>query len=399
MQDQTICGDLWDANGAAVLCKQLGYGPPKEIFATSRFGPSLKYLDFTPVCTGTETKLEECQLMDLPSPCSTPAGLTCSRVVISDEAAVSLDGQPVCSSGLTDKEAAALCREAGFAKGTFGEESADNLITGFSLLCEHGTMSACKRLVCTDQPSATLNCEGELRVRLVGSSDPTMGNVLYDRGLICDDSWDLHDADVVCRELGFPGALNATTHSYFGPIETPLQASQGAFVPYKATAVECTGEEERLAACSMTSKADCLPKVELAGIMCYLENIRPIRAKRAANRLDPVAAAGAVGGLADAVGGLAQTGSNIVFSALEYMDKKEKEHQDYLKERPDAVDLGSAGVQIDLTNDKGFLDVGGEFQMGGTHLKVQNVERKAPEQKSGGEAFTYPAGIGPMLMN
>ena len=102
MQDQTICGDFWDASGAEVLCKQLGYGPPKEIFATSRFGPSLKYLDFTPVCTGKETKLEECQLVDLPSPCSTPAGLTCSRVVINDEGAASLDGQPVCSLGLSD---------------------------------------------------------------------------------------------------------------------------------------------------------------------------------------------------------------------------------------------------------------------------------------------------------
>ena len=124
--------------------------------------------------------------------------------------------------------------------------------------------------------------------------------------------------------------------------------------------------------------------------MCNLENNRH-RGKRAA-----VASAVAIAG---AVGPLAETGSNIVFSALDYFDKKEKQHQDFLKERPDAVDLGNAGVQIDLTNDKGFLDVGGEFQMGGTHLKVQNVERKAPEQKSGGEAFTYPAGIGPMLMN
>ena len=394
MQDQTICGDLWDANGAAVLCKQLGYGPPKEIFASSRFGPSLEYLDFTPVCTGKETKLEECQLMDLPSPCSTPAGVTCSRVVISEikegMKGASLDGQPVCST--TGKnEITALCREAGFANGfPVPPLNPDQVATGFTLSCEHGNLAACTRTVCTDQPAVRLECLGELKVQLVGSSDPTMGNVLYDRGLICDDSWDLQDADVVCKELGFPGALNATTHSYFGPIETPLQASQEAFVPYKATGVQCTGDEESLAACSLTSSVECYPKVELAGVMCNLENNRH-RGKRAA-----VASAVAIAG---AVGPLAETGSNIVFSALDYFDKKEKQHQDFLKERPDAVDLGNAGVQIDLTNDKGFLDVGGEFQMGGTHLKVQNVERKAPEQKSGGEAFTYPAGIGPMLMN
>ena len=70
MQAQPLCGDFWDANGAAVVCKQLGYGPPKEVFATPRFGPSPNYLGFTPVCTGKESKLEECQLLDLPSPCS-----------------------------------------------------------------------------------------------------------------------------------------------------------------------------------------------------------------------------------------------------------------------------------------------------------------------------------------
>ena len=306
MQDQTICGDFWDASGAEVLCKQLGYGPPKEIFATSRFGPSLKYLDFTPVCTGKETKLEECQLMDLPSPCSTPAGLTCSRVVINDEGAASLDGQPVCSTGLSDVEAGALCREGGFASGILGEGSAEQVTTGFYISCSASNMAACTRTVCLNQPAVTLICEGEQRVRLVGSSNPTMGNVLYDRGLVCDDKWDLQDAEVVCKELGFPGAVNATTHSYFGPIETPLQASQGASIPYKATGVECTGVEESLADCSLKSKADCYPKVELAGVMCKLENNRRHRGKRA---VDPVAIAGAVGGLAE-------TGSKIVFNAL-----------------------------------------------------------------------------------
>ena len=388
MQDQPLCGDFWDANGAAVVCKQLGYGPPKEVFATLRFGPSSNYLGFTPVCTGKESKLEECQLLDLPSPCSSPAGLTCSRVVVTEEGAASLDGQPVCSTGLSDTEAGALCREAGFATGTLSEEPTDQVTTGFTISCSAPNMAACSRTVCTDQPAATLVCDGELRVQLVGGSDPTMGTVLYNRGLICDDSWDLQDAEVVCKELGFPGAVNATTHSYFGPIETPLQASQGAVVPYKATAVQCTGEEESLAACSLTSKADCLPRVELAGVMCKLDDSRR-RTKRA---VDPVAVAGAVGGLA-------QTGSDIVFTALEYFDKKQKEHQEYLNQRPDAVDLGSAGVDISLSNEKGYMDSSGEFQMGNTHLKIQNIEDKVPEQKSGGDAFVYPSGIGPLLMN
>lgn len=60
--------------------------------------------------------------------------------------------------------------------------------------------------------------EGSLR--LVGGRSKNEGTVLiyhWSRwGAICDDYWDVRDANVVCNELGFAGAKEAHTRSKFG---------------------------------------------------------------------------------------------------------------------------------------------------------------------------------------
>lgn len=61
--------------------------------------------------------------------------------------------------------------------------------------------------------------EGELR--LVGGQTLFEGNVEINHlglwGSICDDEWDMDEANVACRQLGFVlGALKSTTDSRFG---------------------------------------------------------------------------------------------------------------------------------------------------------------------------------------
>ena len=57
-------------------------------------------------------------------------------------------------------------------------------------------------------------------IRLVGGRTDNEGTVLiyhWSRwGAICDDYWDKKDAEVVCNQLGFPGASDAPTGSKFG---------------------------------------------------------------------------------------------------------------------------------------------------------------------------------------
>ena len=57
-------------------------------------------------------------------------------------------------------------------------------------------------------------------LRLVGGSWNGEGRVeiLYNGnwGTVCDDSWDLDDARVICRELGYSGAVSAHSSAHFG---------------------------------------------------------------------------------------------------------------------------------------------------------------------------------------
>ena len=82
-----------------------------------------------------------------------------------------------------------------------------------------------------------------LAVRLVGGPDSATGRVeIYYNGTwgtICDYNWDIDDAHVVCRQLGYRYALNAYGYARYGQGPGPISLS----------GVNCLGSESSLLLC------------------------------------------------------------------------------------------------------------------------------------------------------
>ena len=62
--------------------------------------------------------------------------------------------------------------------------------------------------------------QAEGSLRLTGGRDEYEGNVeVYHEGVwggVCDDEWDKSEAEIVCRDLGYPGLVMPTHGGKFG---------------------------------------------------------------------------------------------------------------------------------------------------------------------------------------
>ena len=78
-------------------------------------------------------------------------------------------------------------------------------------------------------------------------------------GTVCDDGWDLTDANVVCRQLGFGEAMAAMTSGAFGQGEGKIWMDD----------LKCTGVESSLKECRHRGWGmhNC-DHSEDAGVMC-----------------------------------------------------------------------------------------------------------------------------------
>lgn len=101
-------------------------------------------------------------------------------------------------------------------------------------------------------------------IRLVDGTNSSEGRVevFYNNtwGTVCDDSWNIDDANVVCRQLGYDSATAALSNAYFGQGTGPILLDD----------VTCFGSEYSLDECLKSDwyVHNCR-HYEDAGVRCY----------------------------------------------------------------------------------------------------------------------------------
>eukprot|EP00057_Strongylocentrotus_purpuratus_P022278 XP_011676752.1 PREDICTED: deleted in malignant brain tumors 1 protein-like [Strongylocentrotus purpuratus] len=314
---QTVCDNNWDFKEAKVVCRMLGFdgalaAPRAAAYGQGSGGILLDSLG----CDGTEDKIADCYHRGVGvHNCehANDAGVRCFsgtdpfqvRLIGSVDDAegrveVLYDGSwgTICDSDWDIRDATVVCRMLDFDgameathSARFGKGSGDSILEGVrcrgredhlaeclhagfgSNVCDHekdagvicysnvrlvgGSSDAEGRVevqhmgvwgtICHDQwdiLDATVVCRMlGFQVRLVGGSSDAEGRVEIQHmgvwGTICHDQWDILDATVVCRMLGFQGALKAPGSAYFGKGAGDIFLDE----------VQCAGTESRLTDC------------------------------------------------------------------------------------------------------------------------------------------------------
>uniref|UniRef100_A0A4W4GFL8 SRCR domain-containing protein n=1 Tax=Electrophorus electricus TaxID=8005 RepID=A0A4W4GFL8_ELEEL len=271
----SVCGDGWDMRAASVLCGQLKCGSAVAVLGADWFGEGSDHI-WADVfhCHGNETHLSECPISSWSrTACShkQDAGVICSSQAF-HEGRVRLSGGRECEGQVevyfiqdwrrvlldsrSVSEASVICRQLGCgsvlnfssSSPSSPEQHSHMCMMGFNCSGSEAHLGNCSsanllNLSCSSREQLSITCSGHSSIRLVGSGGDCAGRLEVflngSWGTVCDDSWDIEDAQVVCRQLQCGVALSTHVPAWFGPGTGPIWLNE----------VQCDGSETSMWDC------------------------------------------------------------------------------------------------------------------------------------------------------
>ncbi|XP_025051141.1 antigen WC1.1-like [Alligator sinensis] len=271
----TVCDDSWDRTDSTVVCKQLGCGHAVEAAASVHYEEGSEQIWLDDVnCSGNESELWECPSRGWGQhDCrhKEDVGVLCSefmdlRLVNGSDCAGRLEifyngsWGSICSNQMTQATVEIVCKQLGCGDEgeivgdlTYGQGSGHTWLDHVQCLEHHNSLWQCpseswKPLSCANRgeethikctgskekttptqfaecPNST-SCTEKEKLRVVEGKDGCSGRVeVWHRGswgTVCDDSWDMADAAVVCKQLGCGAAESALSEAEFGKGTGPI---------------------------------------------------------------------------------------------------------------------------------------------------------------------------------
>ncbi|KAL9986144.1 hypothetical protein ACROYT_G000235 [Oculina patagonica] len=309
----TICDDSFDMNEAKVICRQLKLGTAVAAYSSARYGQGTGkiWMDDTQ-CTGNERRLQDCRFHHGGfgnNNCghSEDAGVKCSGPDLSTRCVSDCgDGfyddkdtckrcQDTCKTCLGKPDRCASCNPPYFLEFTSCVQECPlgkhgNTINRKCEPCDkqcqtcfngekNNLCKSCREGLFLRGLKCVTDCGPDMMpvsslfppkpskplVRLVDGKSKQEGRVevFYggEWGTVCDDDWDLKEATIVCKELGFGRAKEAPKHSKFGKGDGIIWMDN----------VNCYGYETSLTQCRQVGwgQGNCDPlHREDAGVVC-----------------------------------------------------------------------------------------------------------------------------------